>query len=204
MAETRNERIGTNEAKPPARKDGRTDQEQRVRPQMEIDRPRRGGPGLRNDPFTLMNALRQQVDRIFDDFGFGGSLFRSPLAGGLERGFGDLDRGWSPQVELYEHEGKLHVTADLPGLTKDDVHVELLDDHLTIEGERKSERRDEKGSWSERSYGGFFRSIPLPEGIQSDSATATFQNGVLHITLDAPQRRETRGRRIEIQENTRK
>ena len=107
---------------------------------------------------------------------------------------------WSPRIEVYERDGKLHVSADLPGLSKDDVHVEVLDNQLTLEGERRSEQRDERGGWSERSYGRFFRSIPLPEGVNPDNASASFENGVLHVTLDAPKRAERRGKQIPIRE----
>lgn len=179
--------------------------------QHEVQRPggsrrgeltRRGNFELGRDPFAMMHALHREMDRLFEDFGFGGSLLRGPrLAGDLERSFGDIaGSGWSPQLEVYERDGKLHVSADLPGLNKDDVRVEVLNNQLTIEGERQSEQRDEKGGWSERSYGRFFRSIPLPDGISADSASASFDNGVLHITLDAPKREEQRGKQIPIGE----
>ena len=102
---------------------------------------------------------------------------------------------------IFVREGELVVRADLPGLTKDDVKVEVTDDAIQISGERKSEH-EEKGEGyyrSERSYGSFYRSIPLPEGVNADSANATFRNGVLEISMQAPQR-ESRGRRLEIKE----
>ncbi len=137
----------------------------------------------------MMHALHREVDRLFDDVG---------MFGGLGRPMAELDRNlWTPQVEVYERDNKLHVCADLPGLSKDDVHVDVVDNDLTIEGERTSEQRDERGGWSERSYGRFFRSISLPEGINPDTAKASFENGVLDIAFDAPKRRENR-RKIEI------
>ena len=147
-----------------------------------------------NDPFAMMNALHREMDRMFEDFGFGNVLPRSPFLGReIERSM------WSPQVEVYEKDGKLHVRADLPGLDKKDVHVELKDNVLAIEGERRDERSDEKGTWSERSYGRFFRSIPLPEGINAESANAKFENGVLDVTIEAPRNPKSQGKRIEIQ-----
>src|SRR5207248_2468347 len=94
--------------------------------------------GLWHDgPFGLMHEFRREMDRMFDHLGFGGSLFRAPLEGP------DLERSiWSPQVEMYEKDGKLHIRADLPGMKKDDVKLNLTDDVLTIEGERKSERTE--------------------------------------------------------------
>jgi HSP20 family protein len=144
------------------------------------------------DPFATMHTLRHQMDRLFDDFAFGGSLFRSPV-------FGELGRttAWSPQVEIYEKDGKLHVSADLPGLSKDDVNVELNDNILAIRGERRSQHEEE--GWSERTYGSFFRSIPLPDGVNADTAKANFQNGVLEVTVDLPQQQASqRSKRIEI------
>jgi HSP20 family protein len=77
------------------------------------------------------------------------------------------------------------------------VKVELNDNVLTIEGERKQERRDEEAAWSERSYGRFFRSISLPDGVSGESCNANFKDGVLEITLDAP-KQQSRGRQIPV------
>jgi HSP20 family protein len=108
---------------------------------------------------------------------------------------------WSPQVEMFERDGKLVVQADLPGIKKDDVKVEITDHQLTIEGERKDER-EEKGAGfyrSERSYGSFYRSIPLPEGVNTENARAEFKNGVLEISMESPQL-ESSKKRLEISE----
>lgn len=155
----------------------------------------RGDFDLFRDPFSMMSSFRREMDRLFDSFG----LLGPRMLRDLNRGFGEIGSGmWSPQVEVFEREGKLHVSADLPGLSRDDVRVEMMDDALTIEGERRSEQKDEQGRWSERSYGRFFRTIPLPQGVNPDTAEATFENGVLSITFDAPQQQQRRGRQIEI------
>src|SRR5207253_8789903 len=99
---------------------------------------------------------------------------------------------WSTQVELFQRDNRVVLRADLPGLTKDDVDVEFSEDGITIEGERKNEH-DEKGEGyfrSERSYGKFFRRVPVPEGVDIEKAKATFDNGVLEITMPAPKREE--------------
>ncbi len=141
----------------------------------------------------MLNDFDREVHRLFENLGFGGGLMSWPSFGL------DIERGtWSPQIETYERDGKLVVRADLPGLKKDDVKIELNDNILTIEGERKDERRDEKGGWSERSYGHFFRSISLSENINAENANATFKDGVLEITVDAPRQTQPRGRRIEV------
>jgi HSP20 family protein len=107
---------------------------------------------------------------------------------------------FSPPIEISERDGHLVVRADLPGLTKDDVHVEVTDEALTIEGERRSEHEEQQGGFfrSERRYGTFRRQIPLPEGINADQVTASFKDGVLEVSMPAPQR-QARGRQIEIQ-----
>jgi HSP20 family molecular chaperone IbpA/Arc/MetJ-type ribon-helix-helix transcriptional regulator len=87
----------------------------------------------------------------------------------------------APAVEVRERDGNLVVSAELPGLNKDDVKVEVTGDGLVIQGERKREQEEERGGVhrSERSYGSFYRSIPLPEGANIEQAKAQFNNGVL-------------------------
>jgi len=153
-------------------------------------------------PFSLMRRFSEEMDRLFGDFGFGGSL-----ASGVGREFGrlaDLEGSmWLPQVEAFEREGKLIVRADLPGLNKDDINVDITDDAIKIRGERRQEKEEnEEGYYrSERSYGSFYREIPLPSGVNREEANASFRNGVLEITMPAPAR-QTSSRRIEIGEGS--
>ena len=173
----------------------RTQKEPAERPrQQEITR--RSPTGLDRgfgDPFSMMHALHREMDRMFENFGFGSALAHSPFFGReMERSM------WSPEIEMFEKDGKIHISADLPGLDKNDVKVDLHDNVLTIEGERRSEKRDEKGAWSERSYGRFFRQIPLPENVNAETANAKFENGVLDITIDAPRQQQPRGKSIQI------
>ena len=151
-----------------------------------------GSPSF--SPFSMMNRFADEMERIFGGFGFGqGSL--TPRGWGMG---GQFD--WSPQIEVHERDGKFIVRADLPGLSKEDVKVDINDDVLTIRGERKQEHEENREGFyrSERSYGSFFRSIPLPEGVNAEEAQASFRDGVLEITMPAPQRTERRGRQIEI------
>lgn len=96
-----------------------------------------------------------------------------------------------PRIEMVEKHGKLCISADLPGVKKEDLTVEVNDDSVTIAGERRQERTTEERGYyqSERSYGTFYRSIPLPEGVAPESATAEFKDGVLQIEIPAPERR---------------
>jgi HSP20 family protein len=86
-------------------------------------------------------------------------------------------------------------------MTKDDINVDIEDDQIIIQGERRDEREsNEQGFYhTERSYGSFYRSIPLPQGIDAEVANASFNNGVLEITMPKPERKQ-RGRRLEIGE----
>jgi HSP20 family protein len=152
-------------------------------------------------PFSFMRRFSEEMDRLFGDFGFGRDWLGAPLGRALGRGA--LEQSiWSPQVELFEREGKLIVLADLPGMTKDNVDVEITNDSIVVHGERQQEREEnEEGYYrTERSYGSFYRSIPLPDGVNADEAKATFNNGVLEITMPAPARAEQRGRRLEVRD----
>jgi len=101
---------------------------------------------------------------------------------------------WVPRIEMFERDGKLVITADLPGTKKSDVNVELHHDHVTIQGERRQDQTvNERGYYrSERSYGSFYRSIALPDGVDGDSAKATFEDGVLRIEMKAPEQKKAR------------
>jgi len=153
-----------------------------------------------NSPFAFMRRFTEDMDRLFGDFGFGSGLAPSFGRNFLASSLGDVSQTlWTPQIEMFERDGQLVVRADLPGVSKDDVNVEITDDAITISGERRQEH-EEKGEGyyrTERTYGSFYRQIPLPEGVSAEDAKATFNNGVLEITLKAPQR-ESRSRRLEI------
>jgi HSP20 family protein len=146
------------------------------------------GGGLLSSPFTLMRRMMEDFDRTWS--GFGGA---TSGAGGM--------MSWSPAVEVTEHDGNLVVCAELPGLGKDDVHVEATEDALIIEGEKKQEHKTNEGGVhrSERSYGHFYRAIPLPQGTNPDQAKAKFNNGVLEVTIPVPQEQNKR-RQIPLEE----
>jgi HSP20 family protein len=154
------------------------------------------------NPFQMMRRFTQDMERLFEDFG-GFSVpnfFRTDFAPFRM----DLNNGdWMPQIEVLQNNGKFMVRADLPGLTKDDVKVEITDDLLTISGERKEEKEEKREDFyrSERSYGSFYRQIPLPEGAETENAAATFANGVLEITIPAP-KVAAPTRKLEITEPT--
>ena len=146
-------------------------------------------------PFSFMRRFSEEMDRLFEDFGLGRG-WMTPM---LDKA--NLPQGvWSPQVEMFERDNQLVLRADLPGLTKDDVNVEFTDDGITIEGERKNENEERGEGYyrSERSYGSFYRRIPVPEGVRAEDAEATFENGVLEIIMPTAKREPSKTRRIEI------
>ena len=102
---------------------------------------------------------------------------------------------------LRQQGDNLTVCAELPGLNKDDVKVEASDEGLVIRGERKQENEERREGMyrSERSYGSFYRVVPLPEGANVDQARAEFKNGVLKVSIPVPQQQQ-RSREIPIQE----
>jgi HSP20 family protein len=109
---------------------------------------------------------------------------------------------WSPRVEAFQKGDKFIVRAELPGLKKEDVNVELTDDALTVHGERHEEHEEEREGYyqSEREYGEFHRTIPLPEGVIGETAQANFRDGILEVTMQAPPSEAYRGRKLEIKD----
>jgi HSP20 family protein len=157
------------------------------------------GARLAATPFEFMRRFGEEMDKLFGDFDFGRGWLPPAIArGGAGTGL------WVPQIEMFEQEGELIVRADLPGLTKDDVNVEIDNDAITIEGERRSEQAEDREGYyrSERSYGKFYRRVPLPDGVEAENANATFRDGVLEITMNAPKRTESKPRKVAISEAT--
>jgi HSP20 family protein len=140
------------------------------------------------DPFL---ALHREMNRLFDDVFRGLGPLGQPGTPLMEGRF-----GW-PKIELSETDTALTVSAELPGLTEDDVQVEIANGVLTLRGEKKAERTGEGKYFTERYYGSFERRIAL-DGIVEDKAEATFRNGVLTITLPKSEQARPGIKRIAI------
>ncbi|HET7218953.1 MAG TPA: Hsp20/alpha crystallin family protein [Vicinamibacterales bacterium] len=147
-------------------------------------------------PFAMMRRMQEDIDRLFDSIGFG-RFGAAPAS--LE--FPE----WTPAIDAFHRGNEFVVRADIPGLSREDLSVEIGDDSLTIRGERKYDREEERGGVfrSERGYGTFCRVVALPEGVLADSAKANFKNGVLEVVMQAPPQEVRRGRQIEIGEEDR-
>jgi HSP20 family protein len=143
------------------------------------------------------NALPTVGMPLFSPFGFMRRLLED-----LDRIGNGVESVWSPALEVFERDGQLVVRADVPGLQKDQIKVEVVDDQLVISGERtrENEERREGIYRSERSYGSFCRTIALPEGVNPDKAVATFDNGVLEVSMPAPKRLQPK--RIEVRQGS--
>lgn len=143
-------------------------------------------------PFALLRRMQDDFDRIFSGFGVGRGF---PA---LSEGLGRAD--WVPAVDVFQRGNELVIRADVPGMSREDLSVEIGENAITISGERKSDHEEERDGVfrSERSYGSFYRVIPLPEGAVADNAKAHFKNGVLEVIVPTPPQEVQRGRRIEI------
>lgn len=181
----------------PRNKNGKEPKQQRTGPRTLARREGDKSPATDLSPFSFVGRVMEEMDRLAGDFGFG-----SGLRAAVDRNF-PLG-AWAPQVEMFERDGELVLRADLPGLQRDDVKVELADGAVTIEGERRDEN-EEKGEGfyrSERSYGRFYRRLPLPEGVSTENASATFNNGVLELTMPAVKREARAARKLEIRDQS--
>jgi HSP20 family protein len=132
---------------------------------------------VRWEPAREVDSLQSEVNRVFDAF-FGNGTSRT--------------RRWVPPMDLVETDSDLVLRADLPGLTRDDVEIEIKDGTLTVSGERKSQHEEESEGYYrvERAFGRFSRSLTLPEGIDAESVVAEFADGVLEVRIPKPAERK--------------
>jgi HSP20 family protein len=140
------------------------------------------------DPVRELNTFGD-MNRLFDSF-FG------------TQGQDGISRRWVPAMDLVEVNDALVLKADLPGLRREDVNIEVNDGTLTISGERKDEHEEKADGYYrvERSFGGFSRTLTLPKGIEAEGITADFADGVLEVRIPKPEERKPH--RIEIGERS--
>jgi HSP20 family molecular chaperone IbpA len=145
------------------------------------------------DPMALVRKMTDEMDQLFDRY------IGRPIAARF--GEGGVAGKWMPPVEIAQRDDRLVLCIDLPGIPRQDVHLLVQRDKITVEGERREQPRppDMPGfKRSERSYGPFHRTIPLPEGVNADTARASMRDGVLEISFAMPDPVQAGGRRIDI------
>ena len=137
------------------------------------------------EPFGLLRELNEEMDRAFRGFAPAAKL-----------------EPWAPVVDIQQCNGDVVVTAELPGLKKEEVKVELTEDALIIQGERKQEHKEDHEGFHrwERSYGQFYRSIPLPEGAKTDQAKAELTDGVLKVSVPVLEAKKKTTRQVPIEQ----
>jgi len=146
-------------------------------------------------PFALMRHLTSDLDRMLDDW----SSFRRPM---FVRQSTAEPVPWLPKVDVFQRDNRMITRVDLPGMKKEDVAVEVFEGQLTLSGERKRDTEETKDQMfrSEREYGSFFRTVPLPEGVKAEDIKATFADGVLEVSMPLPARLKTDRVKVRIDE----
>jgi HSP20 family protein len=139
---------------------------------------------VRWEPLRELSSLQTEMNRLFN------TAFDAPATPGN----GGTMRRWVPAMDLLETADHFVLRADLPGMTQEEVKIELEDSTLTVSGERKSEHEDKQEGYYrvERAFGTFSRSLTLPKGIDAEAVTASFENGVLEIRVPKPEERKPR------------
>lgn len=141
------------------------------------------------DPFRDLMNLQQRINKVFNE------TARSASGEGEER----FDTGsWTPVVDIRETDNSYEIKADLPGVKKEDISIDIGDNTLTISGERKFEEQEKKKDYIriERSYGSFSRSFALPQNVDSAKIKAKYKEGILDLTL--PKKEEAKPKKINI------
>lgn len=142
---------------------------------------------VRREPGANLASLRRDLDRFFDDF-FGGWPSRLMEAAMAE-----------PAVEVSDTPDAVVVKAQVPGVRKDDIQVDVTDNVLTLKGEIKEEEQQEEKNYYRREfrYGAFSRAVPLPVAVQADQATAQLKEGILEVRI--PKSEQGKAKQIPIQ-----
>jgi HSP20 family molecular chaperone IbpA len=146
------------------------------------------------EPFVMMRRMTEDMDQIFERF-----LGRPMYGAKANQAMTPAGATWSPPLEVAQRDNQLVVRADLPGVKQEDVHVEIKNDRLVIEGDRRPEQQREGQGFSrtERSYGHFYRALALPDGINPEQASASMRDGVLEVLVPVQQTRQ-QGRHLNI------
>lgn len=145
--------------------------------------PNRRGTMAGGSLFDLNRQINRMFDDLFDQDGDSGFYARSGIS--------------APAMDIHRDDDKIEITAELPGVKEEDIDLTVHDGVLTLRGEKKAARTDERRGYSERSYGSFERRITLPQDVDTDQCSADFSDGVLTITLPV-NAEKARGKRIPL------
>lgn len=194
---------GERTAVPKPETQGRSEERPAARSSQALStaRPRRDRLTSAGSPLEAVWQMSRDMDRLMSAFGVPllGSNFLRPF---LQQGRDDpVATFWSPRVDVEQKSDAIVIRADLPGVRKEDVRVEATEESVTISGERCEEREEGGGDQGyktiERSYGSFYRTVPLPQKVNLEKLTAKMQDGVLQITV--PVDESARPRSIQIE-----
>ena len=152
---------------------------------------------MKQEPLALLRRMASELDRMIEE------------PWGTFRPGWDVEwepRAWTPSLELFEKDNTLVARFDLPGMKKEDVHVEVSEGYLLVRGERRYAKEEKKENVyrSGREYGRFYRSIPLPEGAGIDNVQASITDGVLEVTVPFTVKAAPPVRKVEVIEATAK
>ncbi len=145
---------------------------------------------VRWDPFRDLISFKERMDRLFED------------ALGRSRGVDEslAPGSWSPAVDIYETGENIVMKAEIPGINRKNITLEVKENTLTLKGERKFEKevKEENYHRIERSYGSFQRSFTLPSNIERDKVEAKFQDGILEVTLPKVETAKPKQIKVEV------
>ena len=146
-------------------------------------------------PFQGLTTGESSFERMIEDFF--GRRFAGPFGGWWPRGIGAA----APAIDVYEEKDEVVAKAELPGLEKNDIEVNVIDHQLTIKGEKKEEQETKEKNFyrAERAYGAFFRTVELPADVESDRAKASFKNGVLEIHIPKTEEARKKSKQVRIE-----
>ena len=144
---------------------------------------------IRWDPFRDLLSLQDRMNRLFEESMTRNKVFEEALTTGV----------WSPVVDIYDTDTSVILKAEPPGMTKDDIMIEINENNLILKGERKFQKdiKEENYHRIERSYGSFSRSFTLPDTVDRERVSASFKDGILEITI--PKIEGARPKQIEIE-----
>lgn len=139
----------------------------------------------RNNGWNPLTELRREMDQLFDDFWTTPTTTR-------------FDQNWHPACDIEENEDHYLMTLEMPGVPRDQIKIECVDNQVTISGERKREshKTEKSQSYSERQYGRFHRSFTLPAAVNAEKVEANYQDGILRLYI--PKAESAKPRQIKI------